>query len=593
MHNLRKIIYLIVAVVLMVPAGVLADGIIVPPFDYMVYETDQKAVIFYEDGVEIMVVSISFEGDADDFGWLIPVPSQPTVAKSSDELFVSLQDITTEYYDGGFSSSYHEGVLSDDIKSSVTIIETQNIDYYEVTTLQASDSDALSGWLEENEYNFPSGASSVLTDYIDNSWYFVAMKINAQELNSLAEQDLMTGHATPIEIKFASDKIVYPLKISGAMAYFNQDDSKPGSLPSYKEGKTGRSISLKANDVLYNSLANNFNSQSGSIAFWIKDADLSTPRENHEFISIVDSLDKNILQLRSSGEYLQFITTAATGEVLYWQADTNSSSAEDWHHIAYTWNVNEAPMIYFDGQAVVTKSTSSDIEVMPVNAINPTSSGSIYIGQPIKASPAYPIDGLIDELVFFQAPLTSEQISRSYQLGSYELYDSLLWSASFENNLTYTRRDGTSDSLIYFREAVESLYTPPSSVNLLLYVITDHKQSLPGFTNSYAGWLSKKEAEELAYNDQMQPWILPTKKKYFLTKFTRYMNVSEMKNDLIFRQASDDSVVNAPEPIDDTRRLNFNVVMLTGSFLTAGLLVVITYLLNKKEKNIPPKKKIK
>ena len=75
-----------------------ADGMLVSPPSVEMYETEQKAVIFYEEGIEDLFISISFNGTADDFGWIVPTPSEPEVTKSTDTLFTMLNEITRPEY---------------------------------------------------------------------------------------------------------------------------------------------------------------------------------------------------------------------------------------------------------------------------------------------------------------------------------------------------------------------------------------------------------------------------------------------------------------------------------------------------------------
>ena len=60
MKNLiKKSIFILFALFLLAPINVWADGMIIPPPYHYVYETDQKAVIFYEKGVETLILSIT------------------------------------------------------------------------------------------------------------------------------------------------------------------------------------------------------------------------------------------------------------------------------------------------------------------------------------------------------------------------------------------------------------------------------------------------------------------------------------------------------------------------------------------------------
>jgi len=220
----QKSLFIFFSLALMLPQLAMADGMIIAPPEYWVKETDQKAVIFYDKGVETLALSITFTGDAEDFGWVVPVPEKPTVEKGSDELFTSLEELTG--YQNIYSrDSFGLGTGSAPQEAAVTIIETKQIDYYDVTVLSSTDEDALIEWLQDNDYDFPSSASYILNSYIENEWFFVVMKINPQSLEwSNVTEKLRTGHATPVSISFETKNIVYPLKISSVISQKTDDD---------------------------------------------------------------------------------------------------------------------------------------------------------------------------------------------------------------------------------------------------------------------------------------------------------------------------------------------------------------------------------
>lgn len=79
------------------PDIIRADGVIFSSPDYLIQESGQRAVIFYENGKETLILSITFKRNAKDFGWVIPVPQKPEATKSSDEIFTSLERIVQKY----------------------------------------------------------------------------------------------------------------------------------------------------------------------------------------------------------------------------------------------------------------------------------------------------------------------------------------------------------------------------------------------------------------------------------------------------------------------------------------------------------------
>jgi hypothetical protein len=216
-----KKIFLILALfnvfAFLAPAGfVAADGMIMPKPDYYMNENGQRAVIFYDKGIETMIVSVSFEGDAKDFAWIVPTPKKPEVSKGSDEIFTSLEEITKKYQ--GYqrdTTIMLNSAGSPSSEEGVTIIETKKIDYYDVAVLSATDSGALTKWLSDNGYQYPEDSAYILNDYINNGWYFVAVKISPEAAGATEiTNGLESGHATPLKLEFASDAIIYPMKIS-------------------------------------------------------------------------------------------------------------------------------------------------------------------------------------------------------------------------------------------------------------------------------------------------------------------------------------------------------------------------------------------
>lgn len=218
-----QVFTILIALNFLIPSGTVnADGMVIPSEKYIIRESGQKAVIFYEEGTETLVLSITFRGDAKDFGWVIPVPQKPEVSKGSDEIFTSLEEITkkNDYYE---IVPLMNAIESGRQQDSVTIIETKKIDYYDIAVLSATESQALAKWLSDNGYQYPKESAYILNDYINNNWYFVAVKISPEAAGATqVTSGLEEGHATPLKLVFKSDAIIYPLRISSIEANKNQ-----------------------------------------------------------------------------------------------------------------------------------------------------------------------------------------------------------------------------------------------------------------------------------------------------------------------------------------------------------------------------------
>lgn len=186
-----------------------ADGGIFYPHNYYATETGQQAFIYFANKTENLVVMTSYEGNAKDFVWVIPTPSKPEVTKGSAELFRSL-DILTDTTDGqpdikATGSAVTLG-LADSTKEAVSVIAEKTVDIYDTTVLQATDATALSKWLNDHGYSYPEDKSPMLKSYVDQGWYFVAAKIQ-QSITKI-------GTLTPLRLTFASDTIIYPMRLT-------------------------------------------------------------------------------------------------------------------------------------------------------------------------------------------------------------------------------------------------------------------------------------------------------------------------------------------------------------------------------------------
>lgn len=95
-----------VLLLLAASAPALADGGFFPDSVHRdLYESAQKAVILYSNSTEHLILSVSFEGDAENFGWVIPVPNKPEIAVADARLLRELSHLTATGFRGGRAGS--------------------------------------------------------------------------------------------------------------------------------------------------------------------------------------------------------------------------------------------------------------------------------------------------------------------------------------------------------------------------------------------------------------------------------------------------------------------------------------------------------
>lgn len=230
-----------------------SDGVFVWNKGADLYEPTQKALIRFSEDRETLVLQVRYEGPTKDFGWLLPVPAKPEVSviESEHSPFAELSMFTQERLRLGYL-----GRGSAD-KETVKVISRSILGIYDVAVLSASDPAGLADWLSANGYRFPSTKAYLLKHYTDKQWFYVALRIDPEALETDAAKQLNTGEIQPLRIRFRSDEPVYPFKITSANAgetelllYVLADKPMVVSEDQYVPGfSVGRNLPIKSSDA--------------------------------------------------------------------------------------------------------------------------------------------------------------------------------------------------------------------------------------------------------------------------------------------------------------------------------------------------------
>lgn len=206
-----------------------ADGALLAPWSYELYETGQIAVVIHDAtfGTETLHVLPGFRSETSDFAWIVPVPALPQVDVSDLDLFREAIDLTAPVWRSRdstwgcseFSPDYG-GVGPAD--NGVDIIDDRIVGVYRTLVLGADDAsalaDSLAAWGFLHAGN-EEATLAVLDSYIARSWYFVAMKIDPEAFEDWqTEGGYWYGRLDPVRLEFAAAEPVYPLEISSLSA---------------------------------------------------------------------------------------------------------------------------------------------------------------------------------------------------------------------------------------------------------------------------------------------------------------------------------------------------------------------------------------
>src|SRR5262245_29723344 len=192
--------------------------------DKDILQPAQKAFLTFDPDkkVESFTVQPAFEGNAVDFGMVIPTPTKPTLDAMPRDFFKHLAIFTilepmdlTKYKRRlprpGFGGGAPGGRPQDDT-AKVKILDKGVVGSLEYKVLEAERADALYVWLKENKYSY-SGDEATLDYYIKKQWLFTVMKIDPMQMKKKPDGSF-EGEVTPTRFTFNSDTFSYPLKIT-------------------------------------------------------------------------------------------------------------------------------------------------------------------------------------------------------------------------------------------------------------------------------------------------------------------------------------------------------------------------------------------
>jgi len=179
----------------------------------------QKAFLTWDpvEKVETFTVQPKFEGNALDFGMVIPTPRQPKLHEMSRDFFkhlavytimkkrqfaqskllptvyqwhTRLSDLTDNLQQG--LTSFNNDVTK---KPTVIVLEAGVVGSLDYKIIEASRADDLYQWLKDNKYNF-QGDEATLNYYVQKKWLFTVMKIDTMQMKR-NKDGTFAGEVTP------------------------------------------------------------------------------------------------------------------------------------------------------------------------------------------------------------------------------------------------------------------------------------------------------------------------------------------------------------------------------------------------------------
>ncbi len=214
----------ILATVAIEPAA-RACGCFTPPDPTVpIVQAGERIVFAVSQSQVTAIIQIQYAGDAKDFGWLLPLPSLPTLEVSSDEVFARIAGATAPSYplevdyqdqscffqnvDDGAPPGLGGGGGANGGEMSPLVFQS-SVGPYDFAVLKADDKTAMLDWLSTNRYFVPVGTSDVVAPYLHAGAYFLALKLKSGQ---------STGDLQPVVVRYASDLPMIPITLTSVTA---------------------------------------------------------------------------------------------------------------------------------------------------------------------------------------------------------------------------------------------------------------------------------------------------------------------------------------------------------------------------------------
>ena len=211
------------------PRDAEACGCFTPPDPSVPVVQAGERILFARDSGKVTAhIQIQYAGDAAEFGWILPLPSVPTLELGTDELFNQLTTTTQPKYrlnrvfegdcfsrgglgSGGADSAANEGnppgVPGAGGQSPLVVQDA--IGPYDYAVLRADSKKEMLDWLDANRYFVPAGTDEAVNPYIRGGAFFLALKLRSGK---------STGDLQPVVVKYDSDLPMIPIVLTSVAA---------------------------------------------------------------------------------------------------------------------------------------------------------------------------------------------------------------------------------------------------------------------------------------------------------------------------------------------------------------------------------------
>ncbi len=214
-------------------------GFYVAQADSKLFNKSSKVVLARDGNTTAITMASDYEGSPKEFALVIPVPTfierkQIGVVdmKTIDHIDAFTAPRLVEYHDddpcaprpvavpmaAAAGNMLRRDAAHSVVYKGVTVEAIYDVGEYDVSILNATESDGLVNWLTDNGYKIPAGAEAVLGSYIKQKMRFFVAKVNLDRMSLIGK-----GYLRPLQVRYETPKFMLPLRLGTVNASGPQD----------------------------------------------------------------------------------------------------------------------------------------------------------------------------------------------------------------------------------------------------------------------------------------------------------------------------------------------------------------------------------
>lgn len=189
--------------------------------DFKVSIADQEILILWDSDkhIEHFIRRANFKTAENDFGFLVPTPTEPMLAEAPNGVFDRLNEVIKPKtvdktrYSPDFTPIILAPFLiamnfkgASSYEAHIRVLQKTNVGGYDAVVLEADDVDALLDWLKDHEYDARPALKDWLEPYIKSKWVITAFKYSPETRE-------LTKATSAVRMSFSTDRPLFPYRV--------------------------------------------------------------------------------------------------------------------------------------------------------------------------------------------------------------------------------------------------------------------------------------------------------------------------------------------------------------------------------------------